>query len=81
MWMVLNIKTMVVWIVMPCGLVDGCRCFGGVSLCEVFQETSTFSLAIHQVRCILTALSDWNNTKTLSYVEKYSNSRLQIKWK
>jgi len=78
MWMMLNIKTMVVWIVMPCGLVDGCQCFGGVSLCDVFQETSTFGLAIHQTRYILTAMSDCNNTKTINYVEKCSNSRSQL---
>jgi len=79
MWMMLNIKTMVVWIVMPCGLVDGCQCFGEVSLCDVLQETFTFGLAIHQIRCIHTAASDCNNTKTINYVEKFSNSRSQIK--
>ena len=56
MWMMWNIKTMVVWIVTPCGLVDGCQCFGGFSLCDVFQEISTFSLAICQVWYILTAV-------------------------
>jgi hypothetical protein len=35
MWMMLNIKTIVVWIVTPCGLVDGCQCFGGVSLYDI----------------------------------------------
>jgi len=75
MCMMLNIKTVVVCIVMPCGLVDGCQCLGGVSLCDVFQDTSTFILAIHQAPYILTAMSDCNNTKTINCVEKRSNSR------
>jgi hypothetical protein len=76
--MVLNIKTMVLWIVMPCGLVEEYQCFGGVSLCEVvFQETTTFSLAVHQVRYIPAAVSGCNNTRTINSGEKYSNSRTQ----
>ena len=79
MWMMLRIKTIGVWSVTSCGLVDGCQCFGGVSLCDIFQETSAFGLAIHQVWYILTAVSGCNNTKTINYFEKFSNSRSQIK--
>lgn len=75
----LNIKTIIKWIVMPCGLVDRYQSFRGVSLCDImFQETGTIILAIHQI-WLISAVSDNNNMRTIHFVEKYNNFRTETK--
>jgi hypothetical protein len=50
------------------------------SLCDiVFQETTIFSLAVHQCPSVCSAVSGCNNMRTINSVEKNSNSRTQTR--